>query len=383
MSIRLRLGLWYAGVLFVSICIVGALAYGEVLEARKHAARHHHRATAAEDDDAGLDIFQIGLSCAIPAALLGLGGGWWLMRRAMAPLAGLTAAVEKLQESNLKQRLPSSGNNDELDRLIHVFNAMTVRLEESFQRVREFTLHASHELKTPVSILHSELETALASPDLPAAHRELLESQLDELQRLAKIVDGLTLLTKADAGLVALRFETVRLDALVRDAWEDARILAQDRSLQVTLAECGEITFEADRHRLRQLLLNLTDNAVKYANPGGSVLLALRRLPADIELVVTNSGPGLPPEAAARVFDRFYRGEASQETAREGCGLGLSIAQWIVTAHRGVISFVSPAGGPVTVTVRFPAPPIETVSSSAGLPSGAGAVELGNKLKYS
>jgi signal transduction histidine kinase len=378
LSLRLRLGLWYAAVLFASICIVGALAYSEVLESRRLAIGRHNP-KVEEDDDAGLDIIQIGLSCAIPAALLGLVGGWWLMRRALAPVIQLTGALEKLQESNLRQQLPRTGNNDEFDRLIQVFNAMTARLEESFQRVREFTLHASHELKTPVTILHSELETALASPELSPATRSLMESQLDELQRLAKIVDGLTLLTKADAGLIILRPEPVRLDDLVRDALEDARILAQDRNLTVSLAECESVTLQADRHRLRQLLLNLTDNAVKYTEPGGAVILSLRLHAQQAELTVSNTSPGLPPEAAARVFDRFFRADSSRQDAQDGCGLGLSIAQWIVTAHVGSIRFDSPPAGPVTVHVRFPILPETPTPVPSLLPSKEGVARAGEQ----
>ena len=217
-------------------------------------------------------------------------------------------------------------------------------------------MHASHELKTPITILHAELETAITSGHLPPAQRELIESQLDELQRLAKIVDGLTLLTKADAGLVSLQLEPVRLDELVRDAVEDTRILAQDRHLTVTLGTCEETTVQGDRHRLRQLLLNLTDNAVKYSRPEGQVTLSLQRKDGVVELTVTNIGPGLPAELADRVFDRFFRGNSSRDTEHDGCGLGLSIAQWIVTAHNGTISFASKAEGPTTVRVLLPSP---------------------------
>ena len=279
------------------------------------------------------------------------------MRRALAPVEQLTVALEKMQENNLRQQLPGTGTNDEFDRLIQVFNAMTVRIEESFKRVHEFTLHASHELKTPITILHAELETALTSPEISNSHRELLASQLDELQRLAKIVDGLTLLAKADAGQVSLQLEPVRLDELVRDALEDARMLAQDRNLKVSLPECEETTMRGDRHRLRQLLLNLTDNAVKYSQPEGEVTIALRRLKDTAELTVTNNGPGLAAEIASRVFDRFFRGDPSHPSAQDGCGLGLSISQWIVRAHRGAISFDSKSEGPTIVRVIFPLTP--------------------------
>ena len=213
-------------------------------------------------------IFQVGL----PAVVLGLLGGWWLTRRALAPVTKLTDAVEKIHENNLGEKIPRTNNGDELDRLTEVFNAMTARLEDSFQRIREFTLHASHELKTPLTVLCGETETALRDESLSPAERERLLSQLDELRRLAKIVDGLTLLAKADAGQIALKLEPLRLDELVRDNFADAQILAEPHGIQVELTDCEEISVRGDRHRLRQLLLNLADNAVKYNQPQGGVI---------------------------------------------------------------------------------------------------------------
>ena len=184
-------------------------------------------------------------------------------------------------------------------------------------------------------------------------------SQIDEIDRLTKIVDGLTLLTKADAGQVALHLEPLQLDELVRESFADANILAHPAGIRVSLSDCQETAIQGDRHRLRQLLLNLTDNAVKYNNPGGAVAISLRRAGAAAELRIANTGPGLPAELQPRVFERFFRGDASHNREVEGCGLGLSIAQWIVHAHGGTIQFASQPGQLTTVTVRLPlaAPP--------------------------
>ena len=198
------------------------------------------------------------------------------------------------------------------------------------------------------------METALQEEPLAQPQRERLESELDELQRLAKIVDGLTLLTRADAGQVALDFKPVAFDELVRDGFADAQLLAQASGLTVELAACEPAAVRADAHRLRQLLLNLADNAVKYNQPGGSISMALRRAGACAEFTLANTGPGIPPEALPRVFDRFFRGDPAHNRTVEGCGLGLSIAQWIVAAHRGSISLDSAPGKLTTVTVRLP-----------------------------
>jgi signal transduction histidine kinase len=355
-SIRTRLTLWYAGIMFVSLLAMGILSYHAFApEPRTAGPSSSERLTADEADESDLgEIFRIIFWCGVPATLLALGGGWWMMRRSLAPVAALTRAAERVNEHNLGERLLRTGNGDELDRLTEVFNAMTERLNQSFARIREFTLHASHELKTPLTVMHGELETALQDPTLPAPQREQLESELDEVQRLAKIVDGLTLLTKADAGQIALAREPVRLDELVREACVDAQSLARPHNIKVSVTACEELTVTGDRHRLRQLLLNLTDNAIKYNERKGTVTLSLRRVDHEAEVAITNTGPSIPAEVLPRVFDPFFRADASHNQAVEGCGLGLSIARWIVTAHGGTIQLTSEPNGLTTVTVRLP-----------------------------
>jgi signal transduction histidine kinase len=348
MTIRKRLTFWFAAVLSASLLVMSIGTYIEIAEQLQ--LRHPHEPDENAAEETGEMIFEAGL----PAVVLGLLGGWWLMRRALAPVADLTHAVEKISEQNLSERLPRSGNGDELDRFTEVFNAMTTRLDSSFQHIREFTLHASHELKTPLTIMRGELETALHDVNLSTAHKERLAAQLDEIERLTKIVDGLTLLTKADAGQVALKTEPVRLDELVRECVADAKILAQPHGIEVRLARCDEATVAGDRHRLRQLLLNLADNAVKYNRPGGTVDFSLQCDGAAAALQIANTGAGLAPDLQPRVFERFFRGDASHNNAVEGCGLGLSIAQWIVTAHRGKIQFVSQPGELTIVSAQLP-----------------------------
>ncbi len=349
MTIRARLTLWYAGILFVSVLLITGLAYHEF--SREQAVFKASKGKI-DENDGWQDALEISSSCGIPAAIVGLVGGWWLMRKAMSPVTALTEAAGRIHERHLHERLPRSGNGDELDRLTEVFNAMTARLDNSFNRIREFTLHASHELKTPLTVMHGELETALLEE--LGANRERLLSQLDEVQRLTKIVDALSLLTKADAGLITLKREAVRLDELVREDFADAQILARPHQVTVELGRCEEISTSGDRHRLRQLLLNLTDNAIKYNQPQGTVRIEFGRAADFAELTITNTGAGIPPELQGRVFDRFFRGDASHGNTVEGCGLGLSIAQWIVTAHGGTIQMASQPGKLTTVTVWLP-----------------------------
>lgn len=356
MTIRTRLTLWFVSILFVSLLAMGVLSYYElVAEPNSRPTQQPAKPGDDEADQSDLgDVIAILAWCGLPALALSIGGGWWLMRKALAPVTALTRAAERINEHNLGQRLRRTGNGDELDRLTEVFNAMTERLDQSFARMREFTLHASHELKTPLTVIHGELETALSDNALLPAYRERLESELDEIQRLTKIVDGLTLLTKAGAGQIKLANDPVRLDELVREAYADAQNLARPRNVHVTLGACDEITIMGDRHRLRQLLLNLTDNGIKYNCADGTVTMALRRASDAAEFTIANTGGGISPELLPRVFDPFFRGDPSHSHIVDGCGLGLSIAQWIVTAHGGVIHISSECGKLTTATVRLP-----------------------------
>ena len=350
MTIRTRLNLWYAAILCLTLLVMAGLSYHEFV-VEKRDPDPAEEISAKQDVE---DLIKILCETVLPAVVLGLVGGWWLTRQALAPVAALTNAAERIHERNLHEQLPRSSNGDELDRLMEVFNAMTARLNDSFQRIREFTLHASHELKTPLTILHAEMETALTEESLTASQRERIASELDEVQRLTKIVDGLTLLTKADAGQIQLKREPLQFDDIVRDVFADAQILAKPANIEVQLATCEPVTIQGDRHRLRQLLLNLVDNAIKYNAPGGLVNIALTRVHEYAELLVSNTGPGIPAESLPRVFDRFYRADPAHGDDVEGCGLGLSIAQWITSAHNGSVKIKSAPSELTIVTVCLP-----------------------------
>lgn len=349
MTIRTRLTCWYAIVLLASLVLMISVIYYEFVVER--AAR---TSAGLPPDSATHEIFEVVLYYGLPTGLLTIFGGWWLLRRALAPLHQLAAAAEQLQLHNLRQELPRTGNGDELDRLSKTLNATNARLHEAFHRIREFTLHASHELKTPLAVLHGEIEVALTDPASTTTHKEMFASQLDELQRLSKIVEGLTLLAKADTGQVTLVQEEVRLDELVRDSLADAEILGLAQRIKTTMPRCDAVTIRGDRHRLRQLLLNLTDNAIKYNRTDGMVELSLVRLSTQVVLTLSNTGKGIPPAILPRVFDRFYRGDEFHSNEIEGCGLGLSIVEWIVKAHGGSIQITSQPEYTTTVTVSLP-----------------------------
>jgi signal transduction histidine kinase len=353
MTIRTRLTAWYAGILFIFTLIIAGLAYHELVVERKS-----HSKNKIEEDEGYGNAIEMFLCIGLPSAIIGIGGGSFLMRKALAPISALTVAASKIHDRNLHERLARSGNGDEIDRLTEVFNSMIGRLENSFQQIREFTLHASHELKTPLTIMSGELETALRDENLPESQREQVLSQIEEIQRLAKIVDGLTLLTKAGAGQLQFKDELLNLHDLVRDVFEDAQILAQSANITVSLDVCQEIIIHGDRHRIRQLLLNIMDNAIKYNCPDGKVTLRLcrnedeQKLPVS-EVIIANTGSGIAPELLPRVFEPFFRGNLSHDNAVDGCGLGLSICKIIVDAHKGTIA-LSSQPHLTTVTVKLP-----------------------------
>jgi signal transduction histidine kinase len=300
---------------------------------------------------------------------------WLLIRRTFRPVQNLISAAEKLTTENLHAPLPVTGSGDEVDRLAWVLNNLTSRLAESFERIRGFTLHASHELKTPLTILHTGFERALLNPQLSEEEREQLLSWQDETLRLNRIVSGLSLLTRADAQQVVLQPEPVELGSLLQDLAEDTAALGQAADLKVTCSIPQPVTVFADRHRLRQLFLNLADNAVKYNEPGGSVRISLSRSARDAIVEITNSGPGIPPESLPSIFERFYRGPENQSRRIDGSGLGLSIARWIADAHHGSLSAQSDHNL-TTLTLRLPlAPEKATTAASphAAHPSQASA----------
>jgi signal transduction histidine kinase len=348
MTIRARMTLWYSCVLLLSTLLIAVLSFDELSERREKPRK----------TNGGMEeIVGIVLWVGFPAVILSISGGWWLMRKALAPVATLTEAAKSVNERNLQQQLPRTHNRDELDQLAEVLNAMTARLNDSFTRIRDFTLHASHELKTPLTVLCGEAEMELRDEGLTPVARERLASHLDELRRLSRIVDGLALLAKADAGLINLNMSLVRLDELIQDSFADGQILAEASGLRVKLLRCEPVSIFGNPHRLRQLLLNLVDNAVKYNLPGGAITMALARLNGKGEFTISNTGPGIPDAALPRVFDRFFRGDAAHNGNVEGCGLGLSISQWIVSAHSGTINIECSADKVTTVTVRLPLAP--------------------------
>jgi len=345
-SLRKRLCWWHTALFAAAIIISLVVAWREV----------HRRdaVSGATPEQKWQFIVDTALESCVPFALLGA-VSWWIIYRSLAPVVKLTEAAEHIHEDSLHRRLPLQGTGDELDRLTSVLNDMTARLQTSFTRVREFTLHASHELKTPLTILRSGFEQSLSRPDVSDPMRDQIVNWMDEVDRLNRIVSGLTLLTQADAGQVTLVSEDVALQDLLRDAASEAEILGQSLGLSVSAVIGENIVLRADRHRLRQLLLNLTDNAVKYNRDQGYVRYVLKKDHDHALMMVESGGRGIPAEELPHIFNRFFRSSASRGGGADGVGLGLSICQWIAHAHCGEIT-ASSVPDHTVLTLRLPLP---------------------------
>ncbi len=290
------------------------------------------------------------------ALILAGGGGWLLAHRALAPMAQMTHAAQRISAARLDERLDESGTGDELDELAQTLNAMLSRLDDAFRQIRQFSADASHELQTPLTILKGELEVALRTPRSADAYQQTMRSALEEIDRIAGLVDGLMLLARADAGVLRMDQQPVELHQLVQEVYDQAQILAAHKQIDLQLGPMEPLATQGDPERLRRLLLNLTNNAIKYTPSGGQVTLSLQQCHDQAAIRVADTGIGLSPEEQERVFQRFYRSDNARLHDAEGTGLGLCIARSIADAHGGTIELESAPGVGSTFTVWLPLP---------------------------
>jgi len=246
---------------------------------------------------------------------------------------------------------------DEFGKLIHAFNTMTERLEVSFERMRTFTLDVAHEIRTPLTVLSGEAELALYKRCDEKEAQELAATCLEETARIQRIIDDLLTLSQGDLGEIDLESAPVALDELVRDLWEDASILASGKDLTVELGPNPPAVVRADKIRLRQLLRALVSNAVRYTEPGGTIRIGAEVGQRSIQIRIEDTGIGIPPEHLPRIFDRFYRVDASRSREQGGSGLGLAVARSLARAHGGDISVTSRPGEGSTFLVHLPLTP--------------------------
>jgi two-component system OmpR family sensor kinase len=278
-----------------------------------------------------------------------------LARGALRPVDQIVARARLIGAANLTERLPVPGSADELGRLAATLNEMLDRIERSVESQRRFTADASHELRSPLSRLRSELEVTLRRPRTLADYEAVLRSALEEVERLSRLTEELLMLARLDSGEVVARPEApVALAPLVET--ELNRLKPEADARQITVAVTGPpgMAVQAPGDALGLVIANLLHNAIKFSPPTGRVTVTLRPEGTEAVLSVANSGSGIPPEDLPRVFERFYRGTPSRSPDLPGVGLGLAIARAIVEAHGGRIAVESTRGAPTTFTVRLP-----------------------------
>jgi heavy metal sensor kinase len=294
---------------------------------------------------------------ALPFAL-GLAGlsGYAMARRALAPLEQMARRAEEITSERLHERLPEENKHDELGQLARAFNSTLARLEQSFEQLRRFTADASHELRTPLASMRSVGEVGLQRGGSREEYRETIGSMLEEVIRLTRLVDNLLTISRADAGAIPFNRSVFSVLELAREAIALFEVLIEEKSQKVVLTGDDSAVVQGDRLFLRQSLVNILHNAVKYSPAGGTISVRVRHDQASCVVVeIADSGPGIPREDGARVFDRFYRVDKSRSRNEGGAGLGLAIANWAVKAHGGKIELDSAPGVGSTFKVCLPA----------------------------
>jgi heavy metal sensor kinase len=274
---------------------------------------------------------------ALSLTVLTLGGlgGYVLAQRALGPLARMAEHARRITAEQLHDRLTIEDSSAELDQLRDAFNATLARLEQSFSRLRRFTADASHELRTPLTALRSVGEVGLRGAMTPSAYREVIGTMLEEVDRLSRLADQLLALARADAGQERLRSEPVDLSALASEVTDHLSVLAEERGQTLESRAEGTAIVQGDRLALRQAILNLVDNAIKYAPEGTRVSMRVGSSPDGAFVEVRDEGPGIAPEHRERIFERFYRADAGRSRETGGTGLGLSLVKSTTEAHGG------------------------------------------------
>lgn len=287
-----------------------------------------------------------GLVIGLPLAL-GLAGmgGYFLAKKALGPIERMARRAREINAERLNARLDVENPNDELGQLANAFNETLARLERSFEQLRRFTSDASHELRTPLTAIHSVGEVGLRGEASAKHYREVIESMLEETGRLTRLVESLLTISRADSGQIRLVRTPVMIMPFVKEVGSFVEILADEKSQRLSINGDERLQVQGDRAILRQILINLLDNAIKYSPGGGAIDVHVSAAQELVSVEVRDSGPGIGPAHRDRVFDRFYRVDEGRSRDSGGAGLGLAIAKWGAEAHGGRLELVCPSSG--------------------------------------
>jgi len=270
--------------------------------------------------------------------------GYLLARRALVPIDRMAERARLINAERLNDRLPVHNPDDELGRLATVFNETLTRLESSFDQMRRFTADASHELRTPLTAIRSVGEVGLRGHRDEANYREIIGSMLEEVDRLALLVDRLLTLSRADTGQAKPSADVVDISEMAKELAEQLSVLAEEKDQKITVHSSVVPPWIGDRVMLRQALLNLVDNAIKYTPAGGRIDIRVAQGTEGAIIDVMDTGPGIPQDMQARIFDRFYRVDKARSRENGGTGLGLAIAKWAVEVNGGRLTLEPMSG---------------------------------------
>ncbi|HXT71598.1 MAG TPA: heavy metal sensor histidine kinase [Vicinamibacterales bacterium] len=311
-----------------------------------------------DDMDAALGRFLRLLLLIVPAGMaVAAVAGRWLAARALAPLSRVAEASRTIDVSDLTRRLPVRGTGDELDRVADAFNGTLQRLEAAVADMKQFSTALAHELRTPLAVLRAEAETALTDARSPEEYRRGLTSQIEELDRLTRLINQVLTLARAEAGEIVLANARVDLSTMAADVTEELEAVAQSKQVALSCSADASVAVMGDAGWLERLLINLIDNAVKFTPPGGRVKVSVSREDARAVLRVEDTGIGIAADALPHIFERFYQADASRSRTAEGAGLGLNLVRWIAQRHGATIGVTSEPGRGTTVTLRFASVP--------------------------
>jgi two-component system, OmpR family, sensor kinase len=294
-----------------------------------------------------------------PIVLLGAAlVGSWLAGTSLRPVEGIMDEVDAISDgTSLHRRLAVPMSGDEIARLALTVNGMLARLEQSFASLHRFTADASHELKTPLMVLRAGVERALVHPGVPGEILQSLDETLAQINEMTELVESLLTLARADEGRAPLAVEEADLRDILGDVLETAGMLGEGAGVTVTSRMPEHpVRLAVDRQRIRELLLNLITNAIKYTPQGGAIDLALSEQEDAVSLTVRDTGIGIAPGDLPHIFERFWRADPARSRTgdRPGTGLGLAITKWIAEAHGGSITVKSRPGRGTTFTIRLP-----------------------------
>jgi two-component system, OmpR family, sensor kinase len=286
---------------------------------------------------------------------LAISGGYVLMRRALRPVDEIRQKAAQITSRNLSERLPVVHTGDELERLATDLNRMIERLEESFQQINRFSADASHELRTPLTVLQGELESiARNSSNLPAEIRDTIGSALEETHRLTKIVENLLAISRLEAGDARKQRERLDFAELARNTADQMRLLAEEKHIHLDCNGAEAVEVDADPARLKQVVVNLLDNAIKYTPESGKVSISVMKQDGRAVFEIADTGIGISPDDLPHIFDRFYRADKARSRQMGGTGLGLSIVRSICLAHEGQVKVESIEGQGSVFHIQLP-----------------------------